>query len=342
MKTIFTPLCVSALLIGSAGLAQAHVSLATEQAAAGSSYKAVLKIPHGCEGAATTQINVKIPEGFIAAQPQVKAGWEIETVKSDYQNSYKVHGKDVKNGVTEIIWKGGKVPGEFYDEFAVVGKLATFDKDTTLSFPTVQTCENGKTENWTDIAAEGQNPHELKNPAPQLLVTVASAEGSSHGEHAGHGAHGADGAKGADGGNADQTYNAGELTLSQPSSVATIPNARVAGGYITITNNGKEADRLIGGSTDAAKKVEIHEMSMKDNVMKMRKLSEPLLIPAGETVKLGPIGFHIMFMDLVKPFKEGETVDVTLEFEKAGKVNLPFHVNPANGSGKQSSEHSHH
>lgn len=338
MKTIFTPLCVSALLIGSAGLAQAHVSLETAQAAAGSSYKAVLKIPHGCEGAATTQISVKIPEGFIAAQPQMKAGWEIETVKSDYQNSYKVHGKDVKNGVTEVIWKGGKLPGEFYDEFAFVGRLAPFDKDTTLSFPTVQTCENGKTENWTDIAADGQNPHELKSPAPQLLVSAQGAE-ASHGDHAGHGAHGANGA---DGGNAEHSYKAGDLSLSQPSSVATIPNARVAGGYITITNNGKEDDRLIGGSTDAAKKVEIHEMSMKDNVMKMRKLSEPLLIPAGETVTLGPIGFHIMFMDLVKPFKEGETVDVTLEFEKAGKVNLPFHVNPANGSAKQSSDHSHH
>lgn len=333
MKTIFTPLCVASLLLGTAGLAQAHVSLETAQANAGSGYKAVLKIPHGCEGAATTQINVKIPEGFIAAQPQMKAGWDIETVKSDYQHSYKVHGKDVKNGVTEVIWKGGKLPGDFYDEFSVVGKLAAFDKDTTLSFPTIQTCENGKTENWTDIAAEGQNPHDLKNPAPQLLVAAATKQAS----HDGHGAHG---------GNSAEVVTAGDLELSEAHSIATIPNARVAGGYIVITNKGKEDDRLIGGTTDAAGKVEIHEMSMKDNVMKMRKLSEPLAIPAGQTVQLAPTGFHIMFMDLAKPFKEGETVNVVLEFEKAGKVNLPFHVNPSKGSsgnsGSKASDHSHH
>lgn len=337
MKTFITPLCVSALLIGSAGLAQAHVSLETAQAAAGSAYKAVLKIPHGCDGAATSQINVKIPEGFIAAQPQLKAGWDIETVKSDYAHSYKVHGKDVKNGVTEIIWKGGKLPGDFYDEFVVVGRLAPFDKETTLSFPTIQTCENGKTENWTDIATEGQNPHDLKSPAPQLVVSAAGAPASEHGEHAGHGDHSAHGDHAT--GDTAHPVTIGELSLKQAHSVATIPNARVAGGYISITNNGKEDDRLIGGSSDAAKKVEIHEMSMEGNVMKMRKLSEPLVIPAGKTVTLSPSGFHIMFMDLAKPFTAGETVDVTLEFEKAGKVDLPFHVNPANAA---AGDHSHH
>ena len=333
MKTIFTPLCVSALILGTAGLAQAHVSLATPQAAAESSYKAVLKIPHGCGAAATTQISVKIPEGFIAAQPQLKAGWDIETVKSDYQHSYKLYGKDVKNGVTEIIWKGGKLPSDFYDEFAFVGKLASFDKDTALSFPTVQTCEDGKTENWTDIAAEGQNPHDLKNPAPQLNVTVAAAD---HSAHDGHGTHDMHGDKAVD------AVTVGDLSLSKAHSVATIPNARVAGGYVVITNNGKEDDRLIGGKTDAAGKLEIHEMSMKDNIMKMRKLSEPLTIPAGQTVTLAPTGFHIMFMDLAKPFKEGEAVNVELEFEKAGKVNLSFHVNPAKGSNDKAGAHSHH
>ncbi|WP_439273111.1 DUF1775 domain-containing protein [Pseudochrobactrum sp. HB0163] len=329
MKTIFTALCATTLLISGAGLAQAHVSLAAPQAPAGSAYKAVLKIPHGCEGAATTQVNVKLPEGFVAAQPQMKAGWEIETIKSDYHHSYKIHGRDVKSGVTEIIWKGGKLPDEFYDEFAIVGRLANFDKDTTLSFPTIQTCENGKTESWTDIAAEGQNPHDLKSPAPQLLVTAAT-DHSAHNSHDDHAAHH----------HAADTVTIGNLELSKAYSVATVPNARVAGGYVVITNKGKEDDRLIGGHTDVAGKVEIHEMSMKDNIMKMRKLSEPLNIPAGQTVTLAPTGFHIMFMDLKKPFKEGETVNVELEFEKAGKVNLPFHVNPANPAGDKG--HSHH
>lgn len=340
MKQIFKPFCVSALLLGSAGLAQAHIALETPKAAADSTYKAVLRVPHGCEGAATTQISVKVPEGFIAVQPQAKAGWEIETVKSDYHHSYKLHGKDVKKGVTEIIWKGGKLPNDFYDEFTFSGKLAAFDKGTTLSFPTIQSCDNGKSESWTDIAAKGQNPHDLKKPAPQLQVVAATDAMSDHSGHDMHGDHASmhsDHTAMSDG-----IVTAGDLTLTKPHSVATIPNARVAGGYVLITNNGKEDDRLIGGSTDAAGKVEIHEMSMKDNIMKMRKLSEPLLIPAGKTVTLAPSGYHIMFMDLAKPFKAGETVNVELEFEKAGKVNLPFHVNPANGSAGKDNMHKHH
>lgn len=330
MKTIITSIYASTFFIAGAGLAQAHIALDTPQAASNSAYKAVLKIPHGCEGAATTQISVKIPEGFIAAQPQMKAGWEIATVKTDYQHSYKVHGKDVKSGVTEIIWKNGNLPSDFYDEFAIIGTLASFDKDTTLSFPTIQTCENGKSESWADIAADGQNPHDLKSPAPQLLVSAASAETSGHGDHANHS------------GEAEERVTLGELSLAKATSQATIPNARVAAGYLTITNNGKEDDRLIGASSDAAKTVEIHEMSMKNDVMKMRKLSEPLLIPAGQTIILAPTGFHLMFQDLTKPFIEGETVNVELEFEKAGKVNLPFHVNPVNNAAKQSTGHSHH
>lgn len=134
----------------------------------------------------------------------------------------------------------------------------------------------------------------------------------------------------------------GDLTLDHAHSQATTPNARVAGGYLEITNHGKTDDYLIGGTTDAAKKVEIHEMSMKDNIMKMRKLTEPLLIPAGHTIKLAPSGFHIMFMELNQPFKQGETVEVELEFKESGKIKLPFHVNPMSGSAGHCDEHSQH
>ncbi|MDT8465965.1 DUF1775 domain-containing protein, partial [Alcaligenes nematophilus] len=66
-----------------ASSAVAHVSLQTKQAPVGSSYKAILSVPHGCKGSATTKIRVRIPEGVVGVKPQPKAGWTLETVKGD-------------------------------------------------------------------------------------------------------------------------------------------------------------------------------------------------------------------------------------------------------------------
>lgn len=161
-------------LCASAGMASAHSSLDQSEATAGSRYKAVVRIPHGCDGKATTSVKIELPEGFVSAQPQAKAGWKIETAKGDYAKSYKVHGKDVTSGVKQVTFSDGELPSDFYDEFVVVGQLATFDKDTTLSFPVTQYCGTDASVAWTEIAADGQNPHDLKNPAPQLRVLVAA------------------------------------------------------------------------------------------------------------------------------------------------------------------------
>lgn len=123
----------------------------------------------------------------------------------------------------------------------------------------------------------------------------------------------------------------GDLTLSGAFSRATLPNAPVAGGFLNIANNGAEDDRLVavraGAITDRA---EVHEMSMEGDVMKMRQLPEGLPLPAGAAVELKPGGYHIMFLELKAPLVEGETVDVTLVFEKAGEVELPFAIGPRN------------
>src|SRR5690606_503431 len=122
----------------SAGLASAHSSLEQKEAKAGSFYKAVIRIPHGCDGRATTAVKVDLPEGFISAQPQPKAGWKVKTTKSDYAQAYQVHGKDVASGVRRVVWSDGELPSDYYDEFVVVGQLASFDKNTVLSFPVTQ------------------------------------------------------------------------------------------------------------------------------------------------------------------------------------------------------------
>jgi copper(I)-binding protein len=119
---------------------------------------------------------------------------------------------------------------------------------------------------------------------------------------------------------------AGDLVITQAWSRATPGGAKIGGGYLTIENKGSASDRLIGGSADIAGKVEVHEMAMKNGVMTMRPLDKGLTIDPGKTVKLAPGGYHLMMFDLKGPLKQGDKVPVTLEFEKAGKVNLSFDV----------------
>jgi len=123
-----------------------------------------------------------------------------------------------------------------------------------------------------------------------------------------------------------QEIKAGDLVITQPWSRATPGGAKIAGGFVTIENKGAAPDRLISGAGDVAGKVEIHEMAMNNGVMTMRPLDKGLVIEPGKTVKLAPGGYHLMLMDLKQPFKQGDKVPVTLEFEKAGKVALSLDV----------------
>jgi copper(I)-binding protein len=119
---------------------------------------------------------------------------------------------------------------------------------------------------------------------------------------------------------------AGDLVISQAWSRATPGGAKVAGGFLTIENKGTAPDKLIGVSAEIAGKADVHEMAMDNGVMKMRPLDKGLVIEPGKTVKLAPGGNHLMLQDLKGPFKEGEKVPVTLEFEKAGKVAVSLDV----------------
>jgi periplasmic copper chaperone A len=123
------------------------------------------------------------------------------------------------------------------------------------------------------------------------------------------------------------------LVITQAWSRATPGGARIAGGYLTIANMGNVPDRLIGGSSDIAGKVEVHEMAMNNGVMTMRPLDKGLVIEPGKTVKLAPGGYHLMMFDLKSPLKQGDKVPVMLEFEKAGKVGLLLDVQGVGAQG---------
>jgi copper(I)-binding protein len=123
-----------------------------------------------------------------------------------------------------------------------------------------------------------------------------------------------------------EEVKAGDLVITQGWSRATPGGAKIGGGYLTIENKGSAPDRLVGASADVAGKVEVHEMTMNNGVMTMRPLDKGLAIDPGKTVKLAPGGYHLMMFDLKSSLKQGDKLPVTLEFEKAGKVQLSLDV----------------
>ncbi|MCA1362085.1 copper chaperone PCu(A)C [Bradyrhizobium sp. IC3069] len=135
---------------------------------------------------------------------------------------------------------------------------------------------------------------------------------------------------------------AGDLVISQAWSRATPGGAKVAGGYLTIENKGSAADRLVSVSADIAGKAEIHEMAMDNGVMKMRALDKGLAIEPGKTVKLAPGGNHLMLQELKRPFKQGDKVPVTLQFEKAGKITVALDVQGVGAQAPGGGGHSGH
>jgi copper(I)-binding protein len=135
------------------------------------------------------------------------------------------------------------------------------------------------------------------------------------------------------------TFKLGDLTVTSPWTRATPGGAKIAGGYLKITNNGSSVDRFTGAKSDAADRVEIHEMSMSDGVMKMRPLPNGVEIKPGETVELKSGGYHLMFMDLKQPLKQGDTLKATLQFEKAGSLDVNFNVNALGATSGNAPQH---
>lgn len=125
---------------------------------------------------------------------------------------------------------------------------------------------------------------------------------------------------------AAQDYKLGSLEITTPWTRATAPTARTGGGFMTITNKGTTADRLVSARSTVSDKVEIHEMQMDGSVMRMRELAKGLDIPPGATVMLKPGSYHIMFMELKAPLARDAKVPVTLVFEKAGSVDVQLNV----------------
>jgi len=173
-----THLIASLLLL--AGSAQAHITLDQPEASAGSSYRAVFKVGHGCEGgAATKEIVVTMPEGLRGAKPMPKPGWTLTTRQRPLKTPYDSHGKPVTEELAEVRWtaqgEANHLPDAWYDEFILRASLPV--EPGELAFAVRQVCTQGEW-NWAELPTAA-NP-KPRAPAVKLKVMPARVEGHVH------------------------------------------------------------------------------------------------------------------------------------------------------------------
>lgn len=158
--------------------ASAHVVLVQKVAPAGSYYRAQFMVGHGCEGASTVSVQVDIPEGIPVVRPQPKAGWQLHHETAPLAEPVMVHGKPKTEAIRKVIWSGGSLADQNYDEFGMLLYLAT---PGILYFRVLQTCERGAND-WAEVPVEGVRQR-LAFPAAVLHVIDPAAH---HGHPGGH------------------------------------------------------------------------------------------------------------------------------------------------------------
>jgi uncharacterized protein YcnI len=149
--------------------AAAHVVLAQRTAPADSYFKVTLRVPHGCDGAATTGLAVEIPKTVLTAKPMIKPGWRIATTEETLDHPVEIEGHARTSRVAKITWRDSTLPDDRFDEFAFLVRLPA--QAGKLAFPVIQTC--GKTVvRWDETASRGRP--KPSHPAPVLTLTPAA------------------------------------------------------------------------------------------------------------------------------------------------------------------------
>lgn len=323
---------MAACAVGAAvSAASAHAVLTPAQAQADSTWRGAVRIGHGCEGTATRLVRVTIPDGVVAVRPRAKNGWLIETTWAPYAKPVEIHGKKVSEGVKTITWKGAALADHMFDDFEFMVRITpdVAPQNGKLYFPVYQECEKGAFD-WADIPASdaaaqtsgatASKTPASRTPAPALTLTATTAAAAPAAKPA----------------STTAGATAGALAVTGGWTRATPAGARVAGAYVQVNNATARADVLLGGRFDVADKVEVHDMTMTDGVMRMRKLDPGLDVPAGGKVELRPGGLHLMLMGLKRQLKQGEVISGVLSFRDAGEVEvaLPVEAAGAPGPGK--------
>ena len=121
-------------------------------------------------------------------------------------------------------------------------------------------------------------------------------------------------------------YYLGKLTIDHPYMVKPMPGMKSASGYLVIKNKGNQSEYLINLESLFSKNIELHEITMVGDVMKMKKLSNGIEIPSGKEIELKPGGLHVMFKNLNKELLTGSKEKVILYFKNTGKIIVSFEI----------------
>jgi uncharacterized protein YcnI len=139
--------------------AWAHVTLENPRAEAGGSYRAALRVTHGCEGSPVREVIVEIPEGVRGAKPMPKPGWTIA----------------IEPG--RVRWSGGRLENGYFDEFVLLARLP--EAPGTIYWKVSQICEQGRID-WVDIPPAGKSRADSKTPAAPLQIVPKARQGNQH------------------------------------------------------------------------------------------------------------------------------------------------------------------
>ncbi len=157
--------------------AAAHVTIDPPQAQANSTLRAALRVPHGCGQQATIRVTVTLPDGTTTARPMPKAGWRIAITRQPLATPISDgHGGMITEAISQIIWEGGPLPNEHFDEFVIMFRTPN-RPDETIWLPTVQHCNGGGTAAWVEIPEAGRRITDYRFPAPSLRLTPPRTAG---------------------------------------------------------------------------------------------------------------------------------------------------------------------
>lgn len=173
-----------ATVFGVASPAAAHVGVVPSEAPAGQSTLLTFSFGHGCDGSATTEIRIQLPETIPVVTPTVNPGWDAAKVTEALNSPVEgAHGEQVTERVAEVVYTAKTpIPDGYRDTFVLSLTLPDTPGET-IYFPTIQTCEQGETA-WIELPAEGQDSHDLAAPAPAVTL-VAAADGDDSELHEG-------------------------------------------------------------------------------------------------------------------------------------------------------------
>jgi uncharacterized protein YcnI len=172
-----------ALVLAVPMAAVAHVGVTPSSTAAGSTTQLTFSVGHGCEGSSTTALTFTIPEEIVSVTPTVHPNWTVEKVFVDLAEPITdAHGTSLVERVGQVVYTAATpLEDGFRDTVTLQLTLPPGAEGSSLAFPVLQTCEVGEND-WSDVADEGQDPHDLEHPAPTVDVTAEASE------HAGVGA----------------------------------------------------------------------------------------------------------------------------------------------------------